>query len=91
VARPFRPLESAMSTAKPAPANAAEDPVAQFEKNMQALEQVVEQLERGELSLEAAIQAYERGDALVKVCQQGLEQARQRIQQLSTASTPNAS
>lgn len=80
-----------MNTSNPAPPSAADDPVAQFEKNMAALEKVVEQLERGDLTLEAAIQAYERGDALVKVCQRGLEMAKQRIQQLSTAGTPTAS
>lgn len=49
------------------------------------LQEVVEQLEQGELALDQALQLYERGTALAAACQQLLDQAELRIQNLQEA------
>ncbi|MDO4642449.1 MAG: exodeoxyribonuclease VII small subunit [Cardiobacteriaceae bacterium] len=54
-----------------------------YEQQLQQLESLIKQLENGELSLEKALAAYEEGIKLIRSCQQQLEHAEQRIQQLS--------
>ena len=56
-----------------------------FEKELASLEQAVNLLERGELGLEAAIREYERGYLSLKRCQEILERAQRKIEQLTVA------
>lgn len=56
--------------------------VAGFEASLGELEKLVERLEGGEQSLEAALKDFERGIALTRQCQQSLQQAELRVQQL---------
>lgn len=54
-----------------------------YEALTQRLQQVVERLETGELPLAEALALYEEGVALAARCQQLLDSAELRIQQLS--------
>ena len=53
-----------------------------FEAAFSELEAVVQRLEEGELSLEESIALYERGQALARLCQERLDQAELRVEQL---------
>ena len=53
-----------------------------FEAAFAELEAVVQQLEEGELSLEESIALYERGQMLARLCQEHLDQAELRVDQL---------
>lgn len=55
---------------------------ASFEQSLQTLEQLVKQMDSGELSLEASLEAFEKGIGLIRQCQQQLQQAEQKVQQL---------
>jgi len=54
-----------------------------FEQAFQELEQVVAQLESGELPLERSLALFERGMALAQLCGARLDQAEQRVSQLT--------
>lgn len=54
-----------------------------FEAALQALEQIVGQLEAGELTLEESLALFEQGQLLAKRCQQQLDNAHLRIEQLT--------
>ena len=54
-----------------------------FEDAFREMEGIVEQLEAGQLALETSLALYERGQALAGHCQQLLEQAELRVQQLA--------
>lgn len=54
-----------------------------FEQAMAELESLVKKLEEGRLPLEEAIQAYERGTALKKQCEEKLQAAKMRVEQIS--------
>jgi len=56
--------------------------VADFEKQLMALESVVERLEQGDLSLEESVQLFEEGMKLSEACKKELEAAEGRIQLL---------
>ena len=56
---------------------------ATFEENLKALEAVVETLEKGQLPLEKALEEYEKGLKLSQCCQKTLEQAEQKISQMT--------
>ncbi len=53
-----------------------------FEEALQELEGIVARLEGGQGTLDDAIQAYERGSALKRYCQQKLEAARMKVEQI---------
>ena len=53
-----------------------------FEAAFAELEAVVQQLEEEKLSLEELIAVYERGQALARVCQDRLDQAELRVEQI---------
>lgn len=53
-----------------------------FEAALAELEKLVEKMESGEQSLEDALQSFQRGIELTRVCQQGLKEAEQRVEQL---------
>lgn len=54
-----------------------------FEQAMAELESLVKKLEEGRLPLEEALQAYERGTLLKKQCEQKLQDAKMRVEQIS--------
>ena len=56
--------------------------MADFEKQLTALENVVERLERGDLSLEESLQLFEEGIKLSDACKKELEAAEGKIQLL---------
>ncbi len=56
--------------------------MADFEKQLTALESVVERLERGDLSLEESLQLFEEGIKLSDACKKELEAAEGKIQLL---------
>ncbi len=53
-----------------------------FEKALEKLEKVVEELEAGDLSLDDSLKKYEEGIKLARACQQKLDKAKQRIEEL---------
>lgn len=53
-----------------------------FEAALAELEKLVEKMESGEQTLEDALRTFQRGIALTRVCQQGLKEAEQRVEQL---------
>lgn len=53
-----------------------------FEKALAELEKIVEKMETGEQTLEEALASFQRGVELTRVCQQGLKEAEQRVEQL---------
>ncbi len=53
-----------------------------FETTLAELEQIVDQLEAGDLSLEDSLAAFEQGVKLTKTCQEKLNSAEQKVQQL---------
>lgn len=53
-----------------------------FEKALHQLEEIVEVLEGGELDLEASVKLFEEGITLSVLCQQELQKAEGRVQQL---------
>ena len=56
--------------------------MADFEKQLTALEAVVERLEQGDLSLEESVQLFEEGMRLSDACKKELEVAEGKIQLL---------
>lgn len=54
-----------------------------FEQAVERIEHIVQRIESGEAGLEESISQYERGVALLKRCREILEQAEQRIEELS--------
>lgn len=53
-----------------------------FETSLEQLETLVRQLEQGDLKLDQALAAFEEGVRLSRHCQQALQNAEQRVQQL---------
>lgn len=53
-----------------------------FEKSLSELEKLVERMEQGELTLEESLKSFERGMELTRHCQQALEEAQQKVDQL---------
>ena len=54
-----------------------------FEQAFGQLEEVVRQLESGELSLEQSLALFEKGMRLAKLCEGKLDQAQQKVSQLT--------
>ena len=53
-----------------------------FEKALSELEALVEDMENGNLSLEESLKRFEKGIALTTECQQALEKAELKVQEL---------
>jgi exodeoxyribonuclease VII small subunit len=64
-----------------------ESPAA-FEAAMDALEQLVARMEAGDLPLEESLQEYQRGMELVRSCQEALDEAQRRIDNVMESSAP---
>jgi exodeoxyribonuclease VII small subunit len=58
-------------------------PPLSFEQAIEKLETMIDAIESGEVGLEDAISRYEQGQRLVKRCRAILDQAEQRIAELS--------
>ena len=54
-----------------------------FEDALRELEEIVAQLEAGDLTLEASLALFERGQMLARRCNQQLDSARLRVEQLT--------
>lgn len=54
-----------------------------FEETLKKLEQLVERLEGGDLPLEESLQLFEEGQKLAALCNQALESAVLRVEQLT--------
>lgn len=54
-----------------------------LEQALGELEQVVEQLDAGDLDLNQVLALYERGQRLARFCQQQLDEAELRVEQLA--------
>lgn len=53
-----------------------------FEEALTKLEDIVYQLENGHIKLEEAVSAYEKGCSLKKICEEKLQNAKERIDKL---------
>ena len=62
-------------------ANTANTPTS-FESAIAELESIVQAMETGSITLEQALEHYQRGTGLLKYCQETLQAAEQRVQQL---------
>ena len=60
-----------------------------FEDALRDLEEIVESLNDDELELEKAIAAYEKGMELKKICEQRLEEAKLRIENIKDENETN--
>jgi exodeoxyribonuclease VII small subunit len=54
-----------------------------FEQAMERVEEIANRLESGEVGLEQAIDEYEQGMALLRRCNEVLERAEQRVEELT--------
>jgi exodeoxyribonuclease VII small subunit len=61
-----------------------------FEAALERLEQIVSEMEGDRLALEDLLARYEEGTVLVKVCQQRLDAAEKRIEQITRGSDGTA-
>lgn len=61
-----------------------------FEQALSSLEEIVQKLESGSVPLDQSIELYEKGEALRKHCQQRLDSAQQRIEQIVADKDGNA-
>ncbi len=60
----------------------------EFEQSLARLEEVVQRLEQGDLSLEEGLAAFEEGMVLSRQCQNRLDAAEKRVEELlASAST----
>ena len=55
-----------------------------FESAMEQLETLVSRMESGDLSLEESLKAFERGVHLTRFCQDQLQKAELKVQELSS-------
>ena len=53
-----------------------------FEKSLSDLETLVEEMEQGDLSLEESLKRFEKGIGLTTDCQQALQSAELKVQEL---------
>jgi len=57
-----------------------------FEDAIERLEELIEQIESGEIGLEESLKRYEEGSALIKRCRAILDDAHQKITELTASS-----
>lgn len=62
-----------------------------FEGALNELEALVEKMEQGDLSLEQSLEHFERGVRLTRDCQQALEQAKLKVNELLNPDSSDAS
>jgi len=76
------------AAAPPSPPGPERSPIADFETSLEELEQLVAKLEQGEQPLEQSLRDFERGVALFRRCEQALQHAELRVQQLLDPADP---
>ena len=54
-----------------------------FEKDLKSMQSILEEIETKDLSLEDTIEKYKQGVELSKKCQKALEEAEQKIKQVT--------
>jgi len=54
-----------------------------FEASMEALEALVARMEAGDLPLEESLREYQRGMELIRACQNALDEAQRKIENLA--------
>lgn len=54
-----------------------------FEKKLNRLEEIVKKMESGDLKLDESLKLFEEGVGLTRKCQDELEQAEQKVKQLT--------
>ena len=59
-----------------------------FEDALAELEDIVSRLETGDLALEESLSLFERGQTLAKLCNQVLDQAELRLEQIGSSPMP---
>ena len=59
-----------------------------FEEALEELENIVTQLETGELSLEESLALFERAQRLAVLCNEVLDKAELRLEQIGTDTSP---
>ncbi len=64
-------------------------PLPDFETALAELEQIVNQMENGQQSLEEALATFQRGMELSRLCETGLKNAEQRVEQLISDAAGN--
>ena len=74
----------------PSRQEADRSPIADFETSLEELEQLVAKLEQGEQPLEQSLRDFERGVALFRRCEQALQHAELRVQQLLDPADPSS-
>lgn len=74
-----------MSKAKPkaAPAATTQDTEPSFEDALTRVESIIERIETGQIGLEESLTEYERGVHLINLCRARLDQAQQRVEDLT--------
>lgn len=60
-----------------------EEQLPDFERSLEQIQQIIDGIESGEVSLEQSLDQYARGMKLIQHCRRILNQAEQRIQQLT--------
>ena len=61
-----------------------------FEDELKRLETIVQQLERGDVPLDKSISLYQEGESLRRQCQERLDAAEARIQQITASADGSA-
>lgn len=64
-------------------------PLPDFETALAELERIVNQMENGQQSLEEALATFQRGMELSRLCETGLKNAEQRVEQLISDAAGN--
>jgi len=61
-----------------------------FESSLAELEAIVQELEEGGMPLDQLLSNYEKGMDLLATCREGLEEAKKRVEELESKSSPDA-
>ena len=72
-----------MANKTPEPPAAPQERPQNFEQALAELEQIVRRMEGSEVALDESLRLYERGSFLIKHCQERLDTAEQKIEQLT--------
>ncbi len=78
------------TTAASPPQTDDRSPIVDFENSLEELERLVAKLEQGEQPLEQSLSDFERGVVLFRRCEQALQHAELRVQQLLDPADPSS-
>ena len=57
--------------------------ISSFENDLKSLQKILEDIEKDDLSLEMMIKKYQEGDEISKKCQKTLQEAEQKIKEIT--------